>query len=233
MKPIRILIVDDQTLVREGLRKLLEMESDFEIVETAHDGEEAMVLVEQLAAGQRAPDVILMDIRMPRMDGIIATRRLKERWPASHIVILTTFDDTELILAGLQAGALGYLLKDATSEQLASTIRTAAQGQILLQPSIVSKAFATFPSDGSARRSLAQEPSSAHVYSASKEVEHLTEREREILTMIAQGSSNRQIAETLFLAEGTVKNHISNILSKLEVRDRTQAALKARELGLA
>ena len=152
MEPIRIMIADDQTLVREGLRKLLEMEPDFEIVETARDGEAAVALIERLHAQQQAPDVILMDIRMPRMDGIAATRLLKARWPDIHIVILTTFDDAELIQAGLQAGALGYLLKDATSEQLATTIRTAAQGQILLQPAIASKAFAALPFDGAPRQ---------------------------------------------------------------------------------
>src|SRR5689334_23115856 len=141
-KRIRVLIVDDQTLVREGFRKLLEMEPDFEIVDTAHDGQAALAIVEQLYAQQKPADVILMDIRMPRMDGIAATRELKKRWLDAHIVILTTFDDVELIHAGLHAGALGYLLKDVTSEQLAATVRMAAQGQVLLQPDIASKVFA-------------------------------------------------------------------------------------------
>ncbi len=142
---IRVLIVDDQTLVREGLRKLLELEPDLEIVGTASDGEAALKFVEQLYAQSAPPDVILMDIRMPRLDGIAATRAIKAQWLEAHIVILTTFDDVELIQGGLQAGALGYLLKDATSEQLASSVRAAARGQVLLQPDIASKAFSAFP----------------------------------------------------------------------------------------
>lgn len=233
-KPIRVLIVDDQTLVREGFRKLLEMESDFEIVGTARDGEAALSSIEQLYEQQRPPDVILMDIRMPRMDGIVATRIVKERWPEACIVILTTFDDVELIHAGLHAGALGYLLKDVTAEQLASTIRIAAQGQVLLQPEIASKIFASLPSGNV----ISQEPVSIEKERPASSslvgsIEHLTEREREILVQVVRGASNRQIAENLFLAEGTIKNHLSSIFGKLGVRDRTQAALKARELGLA
>src|SRR5437016_3726305 len=129
---IRVLIVDDQTLVREGLRKLLELEPDFEVVGLASDGEVAIAAVERLHQAGTPPDVILMDIRMPHMDGIAATRALKGRWPDSRIVILTTFDDIELIHAGLREGALGYLLKDITSEQLTMTVRTAARGQVLL-----------------------------------------------------------------------------------------------------
>src|SRR5215469_9027280 len=148
---IRVLIVDDQTLVREGFRKLLEFEPDFEVVGTAGDGEAAITAVEQLQEAGTPPDVILMDIRMPRMDGIAATRALKERWPDAHIVILTTFDDTELIHAGLRAGALGYSLKDITAEQLALTVRTAARGQVLLQPDIASKLFSTLTPSAPAR----------------------------------------------------------------------------------
>src|SRR5262249_23527638 len=147
MKRIRVLIVDDQTLVREGFRKLLEMEPDFEVVGTARHGEAALSSIEQLYAQQRPPDVVLMDIRMPRMDGIVATSAIKERWPEARIVILTTFDDAELIHSGLRAGALGYLLKDVTSEQLAVTIRMAAQGQVLLQPEIANKVFASLPAE--------------------------------------------------------------------------------------
>ena len=138
---IRVLIVDDQTLVREGFRKLLELEPDFEVVGTAGDGEAALTLVESLHEQSTPPDVILMDIRMPRVDGIAATGAIKKRWPDAHIVILTTFDDTELIHAGLRAGALGYSLKDITSEELAMTVRTAARGQVLLQSDIASKVF--------------------------------------------------------------------------------------------
>ncbi len=230
--PICVLIVDDQTLVREGFRKLLEVEADFEIAGTARDGEAALINVEQLYEQQQPPDVILMDIRMPRMDGIATTRAIKERWPEAHIVILTTFDDIELIHAGLHAGALGYLLKDASAEQLAATIRLAAQGQVLLQPDIANKIFASLTSgSGSSEERVPTEKARSVSLSAGG-VEQLTEREHEILVQVAHGASNRQIAENLFLAEGTIKNHLSNIFGKLGVRDRTQAALKARELGL-
>ena len=229
MERIRVLIVDDQTLVREGFRKLLELEADFEIVDTASNGEAAIAAVERLFQMGSAPDVILMDIRMPRMDGIAATRVIKERWAESRIVILTTFDDIELIRAGLAAGALGYMLKDVTAEQLASTIRAAANGEALLQPDIASKVFSNLlPSSP-----FKPAPIPANATNASSDtmayIESLTEREREILTLVARGASNRQIGELLFITEGTVKNHMSNILSKLGLRDRTQAALYARE----
>ena len=226
---IRVLIVDDQTLVREGFRKLLELETDFEVVDTANNGEAAIAAVERLHQAGSTPDVILMDIRMPRMDGIAATKAIKERWDGSRIVILTTFDDIELIRAGLAAGALGYLLKDVTAEQLASTIRAAANGEALLQPDIASKVFSNLLSTSTSKSAS----TSAKFANASNNsmaiIESLTEREHEILTLVAKGASNRQIGELLFITEGTVKNHMSNILSKLGLRDRTQAALYARE----
>jgi DNA-binding NarL/FixJ family response regulator len=228
------LIVDDQTLVREGFRKLLELEPDFEVVGTAGDGEAALALVERLYEQSMPPDVILMDIRMPRMDGIAATGAIKQRWPGAHIVILTTFDDTELIHAGLRAGALGYSLKDITSEELAMTVRTAARGQVLLQPDIASKVFSAFTLPGATTpppNFSARSASTPTYIDPTPNVEALTEREREILSLVARGASNRQIAENLYLTEGTVKNHMSNILGKLGVRDRTQAAIKAKELG--
>ena len=224
---IRVLIVDDQTLVREGFRKLLELEPDLEIIGTAGDGEVALASTQRLHEMGTPPDVILMDIRMPRMDGIAATRAIKARWPNVYIVILTTFDDIELIQAGIQAGAVGYLLKDVTAEQLADTIRAAANGQVLLQPDIASKVFAAFTAGIEKGPKAAANPAPT-----TASVDALTEREREILTLVARGVPNRQIAESLFLAEGTVKNHMSSILSKLGVRDRTQAALRAKELGL-
>src|SRR5215469_7220634 len=225
------MIVDDQKLLCEGFRKLIEMEVDFEVVGVASDGEEALALAERLQAQQKAADVVLMDVRMPRMDGIAATRIFRERWPGIRIVILTTFDDVDLIQAGLQAGALGYLLKDISAEQLATTIRAAAQGQVLLHPDVASKVFALLPSSTVSQPSAAQAIPS-HAHSASSDLEQLTEREREILLLLARGASNREISETLYITGGTVKNHLSNILSKLGVRDRTQAALKARELGM-
>ncbi|HEY1391363.1 MAG TPA: response regulator transcription factor [Ktedonobacterales bacterium] len=223
---IRVLIVDDQRLLCEGFRKLIEIEPQLEVVGMAADGEEALAATERLIAAHEAPDVVLMDVRMPRLDGIAATRIFKERWPAIRIVILTTFDDRELIQAGLQAGASGYVLKDITAEQLATTIHGVAQGQVLLHPDVASAVVASFAQASS-------EP--AAVASASvgmNGLTQLTDREREILALLARGASNREISETLYIAGGTVKNHLSNILSKLGVHDRTQAALKARDLGL-
>ncbi len=226
---IRVLIVDDQRLLCEGFRTLIELEANLEVVGMAGDGEEALALVERLQAERMSPDVVLMDVRMPRLDGIAATRAFKERWPEIHIVILTTFDDREPIQAALQAGAEGYVLKDITSEQLAATIRAVAQGQVLLHPEIAQKIIASFSSTPVEPAVTAPAPSASD---GASNLALLTEREREILALLARGASNREISETLYIASGTVKNHLSNILGKLGVRDRTQAALKARELGL-
>ena len=192
------------------------MHSDFEVVGEAGNGEEALKLVRSLL-----PSVVLMDLQMPVLDGVAATRRLKAEQPQCRVIVLTTFDDDEMVFDGLRAGALGYLLKDAPSEKLSEAIRLAARGESFLQPSVAAKVVAEF-----AR--LTSKPA----MHSKVLVEPLSDRELEILRLIADGASNREIAGTLFLAEGTVKNHVTNILGKLGVRDRTQAALKARDTGL-
>jgi DNA-binding NarL/FixJ family response regulator len=216
MKPVRVLLVDDQSLFREGLRTLLSIHPGLAVVGEAANGEETLARVKTLQ-----PHVILMDLRMPVMGGVETTRRLRASHPECRVIVLTTFDDDEEVFEALRAGAIGYLLKDAPSEKLVEAIRAAACGQSFLQPSITAKVVAEF-----SRLSAAPGPRAPTLR------EPLSEREGEVLRQLAQGMSNKEIAATLRLAEGTVKNHMSNILGKLGVQDRTQAALKARECGL-
>ena len=214
-KTIRILITDDQSLFREGLKTLLSVQPDFEVVGEASNGAEAIRI-----AVQTLPTVVLMDVRMPVMDGVAATARLKSVLPDSRVIILTTFDDDEAIFDGLKAGAVGYLLKDVSSEKLNEAIRAAARGDYFLLPSITAKVVAEFSRLAKAAIPVYEIPNP------------LSGREIEILGLVAEGLSNREIADHLVLSEGTVKNHLTSILSKLDARDRMQATLKARELGI-
>ncbi len=216
MESIRVLIVDDQSLFREGLHTLLSVQPDLDVVGEAANGEQALTI-----AARTHPRVVLMDINMPVMDGVTATRRLHETQPESRVIVLTTFDDDESVFEGLRAGAVGYLLKDVSSDKLVEAIRAAARGESFLQPSIAAKVVAEF-TRVTGQRSLPK----------AQLTEPLSEREQEILRLLAGGASNKEIAAKLVIAEGTVKNHVTNILGKLGVSDRTQAALKARELGL-
>ncbi|MEM9925496.1 MAG: response regulator transcription factor [Cyanobacteria bacterium P01_D01_bin.50] len=208
---ISVVLVDDQHLIRQGLKTLLELEPDLEIVGEAANGEEAVVMVEKLR-----PDVVLMDIRMPKMDGVAATREIKNKFAQTKILVLTTFDDDEYIKAALQNGAMGYLLKDTPSEELAVAIRAVYRGYTQLGPGIVKKLLTQFPP---AIASQSSTPPSS--------LAELTKREKEVLCLIATGANNREIAQKLYISEGTVKNHVTNILNRLELRDRTQAAIFA------
>ncbi len=217
MKKLRLLLVDDQALFREGLRTLLGLQADFEIAGEAANGEEAVALVRRLV-----PDVVLMDLRMPVLGGVEATRRITAEAPAVRVIVLTTFEEDEEVFAALRAGAAGYLLKASPSAKLCEAIRLAARGESLLEPSVAAKVVAEFARIGG------REPRRSFPPLA----EPLSARERDVLRLLAEGRSNKEIAGELGIAEGTVKNHMSNVLGKLGVLDRTQAALRARELDL-
>lgn len=211
---IRVYLVDDQTLVRQGVRSLLELSPDVEVVGESPDGMHAMQEIPVIK-----PDVVLLDMRMPGMNGVAVLENLQRIGAQPPTIILTTFDDDELVVAGVKAGARGYLLKDVSLEQLVEAIKTVANGGSMLQPAITER--------------LLQGLSSMETrFAALDEPDPLTDRETEILRLMAAGHSNKEIARSLDVAEGTVKNHVSNILSKLGVRDRTRAVLRAFELRL-
>jgi DNA-binding NarL/FixJ family response regulator len=215
--PVRVLLVDDQSLFREALATLLDVRDDIEVVGEAANGDEAL---RQAAA--LAPDVVLMDLRMPVLDGIAATRRLRIDRPDVRVIALTTFDDDDAVFAALRAGAVGYLLKDVSSDRLVEALLAAARGESVLQPSVAAKVVARF----------AELPEHDPAPRPQPLVVPLSARELDVVRLLADGRSNREIAAALFLAEGTVKNHVTNVLGKLGARDRTQAALRARGLGL-
>jgi DNA-binding NarL/FixJ family response regulator len=216
MSAVRVLVVDDQALFREALATLLGARPEVEVVGEAGNGHQAL---ERAAALQ--PDVVLMDLHMPVLDGIAATRRLTVEQPGVRVLALTTFDDDEDVFAALRAGALGYLLKDVSSDRLVEAVLSAARGESVLQPSVAAKVVARFAQLDDAPRPRPQPL-----------VVPLSDRELDVLRLLADGRSNREIAAALFLAEGTVKNHVTNVLGKLGARDRTQAALRARALDL-
>lgn len=208
---IRILLVDDQHLIRQGLKALLELEPDLEVVGEGENGQMAIALVASLQ-----PDVVLMDIRMPLMDGVAATRAINQQFPGTKVLVLTTFDDDQYVAEALRCGAMGYLLKDTPSEELAVAIRSVYRGYTQLGPGLVEKIMAQLP--------MTAAPNSA---SPPPSWDELTPREQEVLRLIAKGASNREIAKSLYISEGTVKNHVTNILNRLNLRDRTQAAIFA------
>jgi NarL family two-component system response regulator LiaR len=211
-RPIRVLLVDDHGIVREGLRAYLELEADIEVVGEARDGQEGVRRAQELQ-----PDVVLMDLVMPTMDGVEATSRIKQERPETHVIILTSFLDDERVVPAIRAGATSYLLKDVAASDLVRAIRGARAGQAQLHPEV-------------ARRLMQQVTSPRKTEEAGAQ---LTEREREVLRLLAEGRSNKEIARLLVVSERTVKGHVSNILGKLGLQDRTQAALYAVRHGLA
>ena len=230
---VRVLVVDDQQLMREGIASLLGIQEGIEIVGTAANGQEAL---EQALSLQ--PDVILMDVRMPLMDGVVAAGLLRRQVSDCKILMLTTFDDEEYVIEALRAGASGYLLKDMPASDLAQAVRAVHRGIYQLDPAVMSRVMASLSgatgAPGQAPAPVQAPPAGEGVASALSSFKHsgLTEREIEVLRLIAQGASNREIAGQLVISEGTVKNHISNILSRLGLRDRTQAAIYARDQAL-
>lgn len=210
MNSVRLLLVDDQELIRESLSIVLNMEEEIEVVGAAENGRIAVELCES-----HQPDVVLMDIHMPEMDGIVATRIIKERWPQIRVIVLTTFQELEYVVEALNIGAEGYLLKAIHPKDLAAGIRLVQRGGTLIS------------------QEMARMLASQLKHSEPKILKHgLSERELQVLDCLSQGLSNRETAEKLFLSEGTVKNYISSIYSKLEVRDRLQAVKKARDEGM-
>lgn len=211
---ITVCLVDDQTLVRQGIRSLLQLSDSIEVIAEAADGTQAIALIPQIK-----PDVVLLDMRMPGLSGLDVLQALAEKNQLPPTIILTTFDDDQLVLGGLKAGARGYLLKDVSLDQLVDAVKVVAAGGSLVAPMVT-------------QRLLSGLDRMQNSFTSLDRPDPLTERETEILRLMAGGYSNKEIANSLGVAEGTVKNHVSNILSKLGVRDRTRAVLKAFELGI-
>lgn len=210
-RPIRLMIAEDQAMIRKALSALLSLEPDIDVVGAAADGEQAVA-----AARAYAPDVILMDLKMPRMDGIAATRAILAQAPETRVIMLTTFDSDKLVFEAIAAGAQSYLLKEAEESEILAAVRAAARGEPRLSPSVASKILAEF------RRVKAPK-----LAAPSNDEEPLTEREKDVLAHVAAGKGNREIAREMGLAEGTVKNHVSTILAKLHLRSRTELAIRA------
>ncbi len=204
---VRVLIVDDHPVVRDGLRGMLDAQPDLEVLDEAANGHQALA-----AVARETPDVVLMDLRMPELDGVEATRRIRDGHPGVSVLVLTTYDDDTAILRAVEAGATGYLLKDAPREDLFAAVRAAARGETTLAPSVAAKLM----------RGLGREP----------DAEELTEREREVLALVADGATNRAIARQLHLSEATVKTHLVHVYAKLGVDDRTAAVTTALRRGL-
>ena len=214
---VRILLVDDQSIVREGLRAMFNLEVDLNVVGEAANGKEALSMVNKLA-----PDVILLDIRMPDMDGLTALAKLKATAPRASVVMLTLYDDRDYLLRAIADGAAGYILKDSTREELVRAVRIVADGGAIVAPSMLPEVL----------KRVGQMGTGASPWQSAQPVETLTERELQVLRLVAQGYSNQEIARQLIVSPTTVKSHVQNILRKLDVSDRTQAAVQAVRRGL-
>ncbi len=210
---IRLLLVDDQMIIRQGLRSLFETKSDFQVVGEAENGESAITYLETFHETPLQPDVVLMDVRMPVMDGVAATQIICQRFPVVKVLVLTTFDDDEYVSQAMRVGATGYLLKDTPLEALTNAIWSIYQGHTQLGPGLLEKILTPLPE--------------STTLIAPPEFAELTPREKEVLRLIAIGASNREIADSLYITANTVKNHVTSILSRLNLRDRTQAAIFA------
>jgi DNA-binding NarL/FixJ family response regulator len=220
-EPVRVLLADDQRLVRESLGTLLGLLGGIDLVATASDGEEALAMSEE-----HRPDVVLMDLRMPRLDGIEATRRLRERQPGIRVIALTTYADDESVLGALRAGARGYLTKDASSEDIRAAIFTVAAGEAALDPAVQHHVVAALAREGESGEGSAAPPEP-------ELPDDLTPREAEVLALIAEGLSNAEIAERLYVSAATIKSHINHLFAKAGLRDRAQAVNYAYRMGLA
>lgn len=224
---IRVALVDDQAMVRVGLKMILESDPDIEVCCEAADGEQAIQMV-----GDHAPDVVLMDIRMPGMDGLSATAEVLAGSPTTRVVILTTFDDDEYVYEALRVGASGFLLKSADGDSLINAVKVVASGEALLAPEVTRRVIERFARDG-----RSPQPDAGHIDIAphqptAEAIGDLSDREVEVLTLMARGLSNQEIASELFVSNTTVKTHVSHILTKLGVRDRVQAVVEAYDSGI-
>ncbi len=231
-RALDILLVDDQDLIRTGFSLILGTQPDFQVVGEAGDGAQALSVIASLSAEDRPPHVVLMDVRMPGMDGIEATASIVRQYPSTRVLVLTTFDLDEYALAAIEAGASGFLLKDARAPELIAAVRAVADGDSVMAPSVTRRLIAKLREPALAAESEPAHATKGEVRDAVEVLDQLTDREREVFSLIAEGLSNAEIGERLFLSESTVKTHVGRVLAKLELRDRVHAVILAYEAGL-